>query len=110
MGNHIKARDWVIMVTLLAIATLLAHSWSLNDRLFLDDHWHQWQIRQRGISFNDLLQTTTLDPEQIIHTWWQEKPVRWQYARPLSVLITKVVHHASGGSLPAQHAVSLTLH
>lgn len=110
MDNHIKARDWAIIVVLLALTTLLAHIWSLNDALFLDDHWHQWQIRERGFSFNDLLQTTTLDPEQIIHTWWQEKPVRWQYARPLSVLIAKAVHHATGGSLPAQHAVSLVLH
>ena len=69
--------DMVVLV-LLAGATMLTHGWSLGDGLFLDDHWHQVQLRDRGWSWTDLLETTTLDPDEFMETWWQEQPIRWR--------------------------------
>ena len=94
----------------LALATFATHGWSLGDGLFLDDHWHQRQLQMRGWSLSDLLHTTTLEPDQFMKTWWQEKPIRWQYARPVSIALMKLAYLASGGNVPAQHAVSILLH
>ncbi|MCH7700697.1 MAG: hypothetical protein IID37_03315 [Planctomycetes bacterium] len=95
---------------LLALAVLAAHGWSLGDKLFLDDHWHVRQLREAGWQPADLLDSTTLVPARFMDMWWQEKPIEWHYARPLSVLLMKVVFHLSGHSVVAQHAVSLLLH
>lgn len=100
----------MVVLALLAGATMLTHGWSLGDGLFLDDHWHQVQLRDRGWSWTDLLETTTLDPDEFMETWWQEQPIRWQYARPVSVLLMKAVYRATGGHVAAQHFVSIALH
>jgi len=100
----------VFVLALLAGATMLAHGWSLGDGLFLDDHWHQVQLRDRGWSWSDLLETTTIDPAEFMEIWWQEQPIRWQYARPVSVLLMKAVYHLTGGHVAAQHFVSIALH
>lgn len=103
-------RKDVGIVLLLALATFAIHGWSLGDGLFLDDHWHQRQLETRGWSWSDLLHTTTLEPAQFMQTWWQEKPIRWLYARPVSIAVMKLAYHVSGGNVPAQHAVSIFLH
>jgi len=100
----------LLVLTLLAAATMLTHGWSLDDGLFLDDHWHQVQLRDRGWSWTDLLETTTLNPDEFMETWWQQQPIRWQYARPVSVLLMKVVYHLTGGNVVAQHLISVVLH
>ena len=100
----------MVVLALLAGATMLTHGWSLGDGLFLDDHWHQIQLRDRGWSWTDLLETTTLDPDEFMETWWQEHPIRWQYARPVSVLLMKAVYRATGGHVGAQHFTSIALH
>jgi len=95
---------------LLVTATLLVHGWSLGDGLFLDDHWHQAQLRQRGWSLDLLFDATTIEPSRFIELWWQDKPAVWRYARPASVALMKLVCDLSDGSAAAQHAVSLALH
>jgi hypothetical protein len=99
-----------LILLLLAAATLAAHGRSLSWGLFLDDHWHQDQLRKIGWSVGEMLEATTLDTDQLVDTWWRDVPVRWQYSRPVSVLLMKVVHEVSGGSVVAHHAVSLCLH
>lgn len=105
-----RAGSAFLVGLLLAGATLAAHGWSLGDGLFLDDHWHQKQLRDLGWSWTDLLNTTTIAPAQFMETWWQEYPIQWQYARPVSILLMKAVYHTTGGSVVAQHAVSISLH
>lgn len=94
----------------LALAVLAAHGWVMGDQLFLDDHWHLRQLRETGWRPADLLDSTTLAPHRFMDMWWQEKPIEWHYARPLSILLSKVVFHLSGHSVVAQHAISLLLH
>ncbi len=98
------------MPALLVIATLLVHGWSLGDGLFLDDHWHQAQLRERGWSLDLLFDATTIEPARFVHMWWQDKPAVWRYARPVSVALMKLVCDVSGGSAFAQHVVSVGLH
>lgn len=94
----------------LVLATLAAHGWSLRDGLFIDDHLHQQRLAKIGWSPSELLSVTTIAPDEFLHCWWQERSTRWQYARPLSVLLMKAVYVVSGGRPVAQHAVSLLMH
>lgn len=98
-----------------AIACMLAslaaaHAWSLRDGLFLDDHWHRLQYETRGWSWNDLLQSATVEPARWVDCWWNDRPVVWTYNRPLALALAKAVHAATGGGVAAQHAVSVGLH
>lgn len=102
-------RGWAPMAILVG-ATLAAHGWSLFDGLFLDDHLHVTRFNNKEWSLSHLLDATTIVPGEFMHTWWQEQPVRWQYARPLSVLLGQTVYHLSGGSVKALHALSIALH
>lgn len=95
---------------LLAIVTCAAHAWCVSDPPFLDDHWHQSQLRTMGWSVNELLQATTLEPARFMEMWWQDREAKWQYARPFSVLLMKAVFELSGGSIEALHLLSLVLH
>ncbi len=105
------SRSYFIFVPLFfAGAMLAAHGWSLNDGLFLDDHWHLTRYSDNDWSFHALMDAGTIDPERFVVSWWQEKPARWTYARPFAIFVTKLAYHLSGGSLAALHAVSLVLH
>lgn len=103
---------WLVAAGLgLAVATLLAHGWSLADGSVLDDHWHQRGLREYGWSWSDLMRTLIIEPSQWVHLWWQDKVVRWEYGRPFFILVMKVVYHTLGGDNPAAlHALSLALH
>ncbi len=103
-------RQHLLVGLLLAVATFAAHGWTLGDGLFFDDHLHQQRLREMGWSPSELLQATTVDSQEFIETWWQQRVTRWQYARPFSVLLMKIVHDLTGGSVLPQHAMSLTLH
>jgi hypothetical protein len=95
----------------LAAAVLLAHGWCLNDGTVLDDHQHQKALREHGWSLAELQRSLVIEPSQWMHHWWQNKPVRWEYARPLFILTMKVVYHVIGGDDPwFLHAYSLMLH
>lgn len=106
----VRLRQRVLIWLLLATATLAAHGWSLGDGLWLDDHWHQARLRDTGWSVSELLEFTTIEPSRFIHAWWQDQTVRWVYARPVSVLVLKVVDILTGGSVVGHHAMSLLLH
>lgn len=100
----------VVAWAALGVVTLTFHGCSVTDGLWLDDHWHQRQLRDLGWSFSELLDTTRLEPDRIIHAWWQDRSIAFQYARPFAVLLQKTVYRLSGGSVIAQHVVSLALH
>jgi hypothetical protein len=105
------SRRYVILVLMVLIgATAAAHFPALWDGWFLDDHWHRRQYMDNQWSLAALLDATTIKPDRFMDTWWQEKPIQWQYIRPVSILVAKVVYHLSGGSVKALHAVSLLLH
>jgi len=90
---------------------LLYHAWSLGDGTVLDDHWHQQGLREHGWSLSELMRTLAIEPAQGLHLWWQDQTVRWEYGRPLFILIMKVVYHVLGGDRPvALHALSIALH
>jgi len=103
-------KGWWTAALLIAAATLAAHGWSLGDGLALDDHWHYHSIHQRPFEFSDLLHATTIDVKQQVGLWWQERDVRFVYARPVAVALLKASYALSGGSPVAAHAVSLVLH
>lgn len=97
-------------VALVAL-TLLLHGWSLADGTVLDDWWHQQGLREHGWSLAELLHTLVIEPRDFVHLWWQDKVVRWEYARPLFILAMKFVYGVLGGNNPlALHAYSVLLH
>lgn len=100
----------VVVWAVLGVATLMFHGCSVMDGLWFDDHWHQRQLRDLGWSFADLLETTRLAPDEIIDAWWQNRSIAFEYARPFAVSVQKCVYYASGGSVVAQHVMSLLLH
>src|SRR5215470_16010459 len=82
-----------LIVALLAIAVLLAHGWCLDDGAVLDDHWHQKALREYGWSLPELQRSLVIEPSQWMDHWWQDKPVRWEYARPLFIITMKLIYH-----------------
>lgn len=96
------------LIFILAIAA--AHGWSLSDGLFLDDHWHVREYAAGDYSWSGLLDAATIDPERFMDSWWQEKPTRWTYTRPVSILVPQAIYQLTGGSVRALHATSLLLH
>ncbi len=101
---------WLLVALILAGATAAAHGPSLRGGLFFDDHWHRLQLETSGWGWRDLLNSATLEPARFMEMWWQTEPIRWQYSRPVSIFLMKVVYVVSGGSVVAQHAVSILLH
>ncbi len=99
-----------VACVVLAATVTLAHGWSLYDGLGLDDHWHYRTIRESGWSLPELLDATTIRSDELYDLWWQDHPVQFQYSRPLSVALMKIVYAVTGGSVFAQHAVNLMLH
>jgi hypothetical protein len=97
-------------VLILAAGTFAAHGVALRDGLFLDDHLHAVRLKEGGWSLRALLDATTIVPADFMHAWWQDKPVQWQYARPFSMLLAKIVYHLSGESVKALHGLSVGLH
>ena len=104
-----RINRWPIWL-LLAATTWIAHGWSLHSGLFLDDHWHQSRLSAMGWSIDEMLQATTLEPERFMEAWWQDRSAVWQYSRPVSVFVMKVVHELTDGHIPTHHAVSVLLH
>ncbi|MEP0844204.1 MAG: hypothetical protein HRF43_16010, partial [Phycisphaerae bacterium] len=104
-------RDFVAGL-ILALVTLMAHGQALWEGpfLFLDDHLHVSRLRSPDWSVKHLLDATTITPAEFMDAWWQEQPIRWRYARPVSMLLAKVVYQLSGGSVKALHGLSLALH
>lgn len=105
------SRRYLILLALLLVgATLAGHYQAVWDGWFLDDHWHRRQYMTDQWSLRALLDATTIKPDRFMDAWWQEKPVQWQYIRPVSVLVAKVVYQLGGGSVKALHGLSLLLH
>lgn len=100
----------ILPIFILAAAALAAHGWSILDGPFFDDHLHMTRYASNDWSGRHLLDATTITPDQFMESWWQDQPIRWQYARPFSVLLSQVVYHLSGGSVKALHALSVVLH
>src|SRR5262245_42051934 len=98
--GSLKVSRNVTVIILLAAAVALAHGWCLNDGTVLDDHWHQKGLRENGWALPELLKTLVIEPSQWMHHWWQDKPVRWEYARPLFIVTMKLVYHILGGDNP----------
>lgn len=95
----------------LGAATLALHGWSLADGTVLDDWWHQKGLREHGWSLSELLRTLVIAPADFLHCWWQTVDVRWEYARPLFILVMKIAYCLLGGQDPvALHAVSIAAH
>ncbi|MCH7812522.1 MAG: hypothetical protein IID40_00745 [Planctomycetes bacterium] len=104
-------RSALLVVALLAGVTLLFHGWSLADGSVMDDHWHQKGLREHGWSPSELMRTLTVEPAAFTELWWQDKSVRWEYGRPLFILVMKIVYSLLGGDDPiALHAFSILLH
>lgn len=104
-------RHAVFVVATLAFVTLLFHGGSLDDGSVMDDHWHQKGLREHGWSPSELMRTLTVEPAAFTELWWQDKSVRWEYGRPLFILVMKTVYCVLGGNDPlALHAFSILLH
>lgn len=99
-----------LSIVIIIAATWFVHGGSLDDGLYLDDHWHRLWLQNDDWSPTALLHTTTIRPDQLFGAWWQEEPIYWQYLRPVAVLLAKIVYHFSDGNAKAWHAISLVLH
>ncbi|MCH8879914.1 MAG: hypothetical protein IID34_08535, partial [Planctomycetes bacterium] len=104
------ARRHAFAVLVIIGVTLVAHAWSLGDELVLDDHLHQYALREARWSFTSLIESTTIEPARFIHAWWQDKTVRWDYCRPVTMAWMKVLQSLTGGSVAAQHVSALAWH
>ena len=106
------ASPWrhVLAVAAVLGTTALAYGWSADDGLFFDDRWHQYALERARWSFDDLVASSTIEPAKFIHAWWQDKTVRWDYCRPVTMAWMKVVQTFSGGSASAQHFSALGWH
>lgn len=102
-------RGTLFGVVFLAAAVLLVHGWSLGDGTVLDDYWHQRAMREHGWSLSELMRSVRIDTHDLADVWWQEKPVRWDYPRPLFILAMKTVYEASGRDPVGLHALSISL-
>ncbi|HOW70766.1 MAG TPA: hypothetical protein PKY77_09205 [Phycisphaerae bacterium] len=100
----------LLVILILTTATLAAHGWSFFDGLYLDDHLHRLRLADHHWSPAALLDAATIKPDEFIDSWWQEKPILWQYLRPFAILVAKTVYQLSGGSVKAWHAISIVLH
>lgn len=105
-----RLRRVVVPVLILAGAAVAAHGWGVDDGLFFDDHLHVLRYQDGGWSPQALLDSTTIVPEEFMDTWWQERTIQWQYARPFAMFLAKLVYRLSGGSVKALHVLSLALH
>jgi hypothetical protein len=105
------SRRYIVLLLLILVgATAAAHYKAIWDGWFLDDHWHRRQYMDDQWSLRALLDATTIKPDVFMESWWQTKPIQWQYIRPVSIFAAKFVYHLSGGSVKALHALSLLLH
>lgn len=96
---------------LISLVTAVAHVWCLWDGSVLDDHWHQRGLREHGWTLAELLRTLVIDTRDFLGMWWQDEPIRWEYARPLFILAMKVVYRTLGADDPAAlHGYSVLLH
>ena len=100
----------LLVITIVTAATLAIHGWSIFDGLYLDDHWHRLRLADRDWSLAGLLDAATIKPDRFMDSWWQEKPIYWQYLRPFAILVAKIVYQLSGGSVKAWHAITVVLH
>jgi hypothetical protein len=95
----------------LAALVLIAHGASLNDGLFFDDHWHRANLRERGWSLHDLVESATFElPGRLMNLWWQERPLQWRYPRPVAILAMKLEYTLTGGDPVGLHACGLAWH
>ncbi len=99
-----------LAAAIIIVVTLVAHAWSLGDGLVLDDHLHQYALRGAQWSITDLIESTTIEPARFIHAWWQDKTVRWDYSRPVTMAWMKVQQSITGDSIVAQHLSVLGWH
>ena len=105
-----SARRHALAVSVIMGVTLVAHAWSFGDELFLDDHLHQYALREAQWSIPDLIESTTIEPARFIHAWWQDKSLRWDYSRPVTMAWMKVLQSWTDGSIAAQHVSLLAWH
>ncbi len=110
LSTQRSGRRHVLGVVVIAALAFAAHGWSLGDGLFLDDHWHQIKLRQARWSFSDLLTSSTIEPARFVHAWWQDKPIRWDYSRPVTMAWMKGVQALGGGGVAAQHLAGIGWH
>lgn len=95
----------------LALLTVLAHFGSLHDGLFFDDHWHRHHVLQANWTPADLTNAAAFDlPGELANLWWQERPIRLQYVRPLAMAVLKAEYALTGGDPRALHALSMVWH
>lgn len=103
-------RDLLALIGLLAVV-LVTQGGSLNDGVFLDDHWQRAASRDLGWSFHDLIESATIDfSGRWNRFWWQDRPLIWRYARPVGMLIVKLEYRLTGGDPVAIHAIGLGWH
>ncbi|MCH8878625.1 MAG: hypothetical protein IID34_01930 [Planctomycetes bacterium] len=105
-----SARRHTLGVLVIIGVTMAAHAWSLGDGLVLDDHLHQYALREAQWSFTSLIDSATIEPARFIHAWWQDKTVRWDYTRPVTMAWTKALRSLTGSSITAQHVSVLAWH
>ncbi len=104
-------RHAVLALAGLALAVFIVHGWSLNDGLFFDDHWHRATLRDYPWTPAGLTEAATFDlPGPLNNLWWQEQPLQWRYARPVSMLAMKVEYVITGGNPIGVHAAALIWH
>jgi hypothetical protein len=103
-------RSHLPVVLFAGLAAVAAHWGSLDDGLFLDDHIHQHALKSTSWSWSDLLDSTTIEPDSLVHAWWQDQEIGWDYCRPFAMAVMKLTGQVVGWNPVALHASNLAWH
>ena len=108
--NSNRRADLLVALGLAALV-FAAHGAALWDGLFFDDHLHRVALRASGSSFDELIESATVDlPGRIANLWWQDRPLQWRYARPVAIAVMKIEYWIADGDPASQHAFGLLWH
>jgi len=106
-----NVRREILVIVGLAALVLAAHSGSLWDGVYYDDHWQRAMFRRPGWGWNDLINAATFDfPGRLLHMWWQEQPLQWRFPRPVAMFFMKLAYVLAGGDSFWIHACGLIWH
>lgn len=101
---------WLITAGLVILFLMLAHGWSLQAGLYLDDHSHFAQLRESDWSYQSIVDACRLGIiGRVLETWFKEE-TGLRFYRPVAFTLMKLQHTLVGWRPVGAHAFSLLWH
>ncbi len=101
---------WLITAGLVILFLLLAHGWSLQAGLYLDDHSHVAQLRESDWSYQSIVDACRLGIiGRVMETWFKEETGLTFY-RPVAFSLMKLQYTLVGWRPVGAHVFSLLWH